>query len=307
MGCFSNAYNLNFFGSKPFSSAFGKTLGAIPIKAFAPLVTSAFVRLRLMQVGYSQSTPVGHSLACTANLTRAGEAAAVKDAGADQEDHMSAPLFTLLLTILATLSTSALAQKIYKCEGHYGSISYSEVPCPSKEGNAEHIGTTRKGTAESSEEVMSRMLRATEILRGDDIRPEPIPSRPASAASAAPSRPSNPDMPYPVEINDREVEYDPRQSDLDRRLDQIRNKVNDPRPQDGSRHACTKARPARGIIKVGREEVWVGMSQLEVRRRLGTPRSVNSFLVGQEQWAYTKPNGGSLFVIFNGLCASSMR
>lgn len=120
-------------------------------------------------------------------------------------------------------------------------------------------------------------------------------------ASQAPQR-----QPLP-EIDDREVHYKMGQAPLDRRLQQIENKVNDPRPQDVSRAACVDKKPSRGIVRVGREELWPGMTTQEVRRKIGRPDSVNSILVGREQWVYREPGGGSLYIYTQGLCVESIQ
>lgn len=111
----------------------------------------------------------------------------------------------------------------------------------------------------------------------------------------------------PSEINDREVHYNPNQSPLDRRLKQIENKMNDPRPQDGSREACRARKPKRGIVRVGQKEIWQGMTSSEVQRAIGSPSSVNSLIVGTEQWVYSLNDGRSLFVYIKGQCVSSIQ
>lgn len=219
----------------------------------------------------------------------------------------------LIMAALATLATTASAQ-IFKCESHDGKISFSEVPCSPDAGSAEYVGEIRKGTAESSRVVMDRMLRATDIMREDNspgstVTVVPDSTQPNNRRSLSPATPypGNADTPYPPEINTREVEFDPRQSALDRRIEQVRNKVNDPRPQDGSSAACSDGRPSRGIVEFRGEDIWPGMTQAEIRRKIGRPRNINSVLVGQEQWTYDDPNGGTLVVMINGLCVSSIR
>lgn len=117
---------------------------------------------------------------------------------------------------------------------------------------------------------------------------------------------SQPDY-MPAEINDREVHYAPNQNQLDRRLQQIENKMNDPRPQDGSREACTPRKPTRGIVRIGQKEIWKGMTSSEVRRAIGSPLSVNSLIVGTEQWVYRLADDRSLFVYIKGQCVSSIQ
>lgn len=125
-----------------------------------------------------------------------------------------------------------------------------------------------------------------------------------SAPKAATSSPSD----YmPAEINDREVHYTPSQSPLDRQRQQIENKMNDPRPQDGSREACTARKPNRGIVRIGQKEIWKGMTSSEVRRVIGSPLSVNSLVVGTEQWVYRLADNRSLFVYIKGQCVSSIQ
>lgn len=137
----------------------------------------------------------------------------------------------------------------------------------------------------------ARRLRQDEAALGIGTKQTPPP------ASSVP----------PIEINDREVPYSTRQDPLDRRIEQVRNKVNDPRPQDGSTAACSDSRPSRGIVRVGRKEIWPGMRQAEVRRLIGSPDSVNSVIVGREQWVYRNAEGDSLFVYMNGACVSSIQ
>lgn len=111
----------------------------------------------------------------------------------------------------------------------------------------------------------------------------------------------------PAEIDDREVRFRPNQDPLDRRLQQIKNKIDDPRPHDFSKHRCSSEKPRRGVVKVGREEIWPGMRKNDVRRSIGGPSSVNSVLVGHEQWVYRLTDGRSLFVYFEGQCVSSIQ
>lgn len=158
------------------------------------------------------------------------------------------------------------------------------------EGPASRVTVVRDSSRESQLERAAR-LRREEAALGLTSSP---PSRPAATH-------------YPPEINDREVPYNPRQSPLDRRLQQIQNKVSDPRPQDGSTAHCSKGRPSRGVVKVGGKEIWPGMRQHTIRRLIGSPATVNSVLVGQEQWVYRLASGRSLFVYMNGQCVSSIQ
>ena len=109
------------------------------------------------------------------------------------------------------------------------------------------------------------------------------------------------------EINDREVPFTMNQNPLDRRIRQIENKINDPRPQDGSTIACVKKRPARGVVRVGQKEIWPGMRSSQVTLLIGHPISVNSPLVGIEQWVYRDAEGGSLYIYIKGQCVSSIQ
>lgn len=111
----------------------------------------------------------------------------------------------------------------------------------------------------------------------------------------------------PPEINHREVPFSMDQSPLDRRMKQIQNKMNDPRPQDGSITACVRKRPARGVVRIGNKEIWVGMRRSQVTSLIGQPDSVNSFLVGLEHWVYRSATGRSLHIEIKGQCVSSIR
>lgn len=144
----------------------------------------------------------------------------------------------------------------------------------------------------------SQAARAVRLRR--EAREVGLTSSPRATTS------SQPDY-APPEINDREVHYNPNQSPLDRRLKQIENKMNDPRPQDGSREACRARKPKRGIVRIGQKEIWQGMTSSEVRSAIGSPSSVNSLIVGTEQWVYHLADNRSLFVYIKGQCVSSIQ
>lgn len=112
------------------------------------------------------------------------------------------------------------------------------------------------------------------------------------------------DMP---EINTREVPYVAGQDPLKRQIKQVENKVNNPQSADFSRVTCRPTRPDRGAVKFRGKEIWPGMQGAEVRRLIGSPENVVSLIVGNEQWSYSKRDGGTLFVRLSGLCVASIQ
>lgn len=115
------------------------------------------------------------------------------------------------------------------------------------------------------------------------------------------------DLDYePPEINSREVPYAVGQNELQRNLKQIQNKMDDPRAADFSKKSCSDARSPSKAVKIRGKKVWPGMSSNEVRRLIGSPDTVNSVLVGMEQWAYRDRDGGTTYVRINGRCVSAI-
>ncbi|MEL0166946.1 MAG: DUF4124 domain-containing protein [Pseudomonadaceae bacterium] len=130
-------------------------------------------------------------------------------------------------------------------------------------------------------------------------------SAPARSA-ASPVLPQTPSTISPIEINTREVPYSLRQDPLERRIQQIQNKLNDPRPQDASRAHCSSSKPAFKVEEIRGEEIWPGMTGAQVTGLIGRPQSVNSVIVGQEQWIY--PDGNKRWAIYvTGVCVSSIQ
>ena len=108
------------------------------------------------------------------------------------------------------------------------------------------------------------------------------------------------------EVNTREVPYVAGQSENERHLQQLENKMNDPRPADSSTSACVDSKPSRGVVIVRGEEIWPGMPGHQDRRLIGSPDSLNSVIVGQEQWAYRVQGGGTTYLRISGRCVSSI-
>lgn len=158
--------------------------------------------------------------------------------------------------------------------------------------NTSGVTVVRDSGSEGQADKAYRLNREAAALRG---------ALPASA----PARSDDFDSGQP-EINTREVPYVIGQDPSKRYLQQIQNKMDDPRPADVSDSACTDSRPGRGTVKVRGEEIWPGMYSHEVRRLIGSPDSVNSIIVGQEQWAYRSRSGGTTYVRVNGLCVSAI-
>ena len=123
-----------------------------------------------------------------------------------------------------------------------------------------------------------------------------------STSQAAPA--AAPELSIP-QIDDREVPYQFGQDPLKRRLEQISNKVNDPRPEDAASDFCTSGKPSRGVVVFRGEEIWPGMSRFDVTRRIGSPHTVNSLLVGQEQWVY-RTSEKSIRIYIHGQCVRSI-
>jgi hypothetical protein len=124
--------------------------------------------------------------------------------------------------------------------------------------------------------------------------------------SSPKTAPESADDYHPLEINSREVPYVAGQSEDKRYLQQIQNKMNDPRAADSSTSSCVDGKPSRGVVKVRGKEIWPGMASHQVRRLIGSPDSLNSLLVGHEQWAYRTRSGGTTYVRIVGRCVSSI-
>lgn len=158
--------------------------------------------------------------------------------------------------------------------------------------NTSGVTVVRDSGSEGQADKAYRLNREAAALRG--ALPAVVPARSDDFDSGQ------------LEINTREVPYVIGQDPNKRYLQQIQNKIDDPRPADGSTSSCVEGKPGSGAITVRGEDIWPGMRSHEVRRLIGSPDSVNSIIVGQEQWAYRSRSGGTTYVRVNGLCVSAI-
>lgn len=205
------------------------------------------------------------------------------------------------LALLCLVALPAQAQ-VYKCVDAAGRTTFSETACVEPGSRSEKMNIQVKGVGS---------LATPYQIKHDQARRYPASSVPpwieAQRLQESTAKPLRPAAAPQLEIDTREVPYRMTDDPMDRRLKQIQNKIDDPRAQDAATDACRNGRPNRGVVKVRGKNIWPGMRGYDVRRLLGSPDSVNSFLVGQEQWSYREPHGGAILVYIKGQCVASIQ